>query len=226
MKTLTAYEFTRIGCDFTTQVDVSGYDFDEVATRLESQNANKHLRGDERYKEAESIMFDHISGCSLREARNWYAFYLKNAIAYGLVSHDPSWGYYFLAAYDLYSELPEDKITRSVWILEVWQSPEDLQNTLKDFQEMGVPEDMLANYKSIVEKYSDGKWLGVEGKENYNAFCECAKNRLKFYKQEGTIQNRKFRVVKAHVPYESKYWTGYSDPEENRGVLRYLFATM
>lgn len=123
--------------------------------------------------------------------------------------------------------------TKKIWILERFYSREEDKKTLLQFEEMrdkfigSNDEEMIEvfnrtidNFNDILLKYPDGHWVGFEGKIKYKEFCSCAKAAIR--RNPGVT----FRVVKAEVPADSKYWNNYTNIEVNEGVLRYLMATL
>lgn len=127
----------------------------------------------------------------------------------------------------------------SIWILEKWLDREKETATLADFRQMLTESNENGEMESLVEKLTDsitviedrlanpdytGRWQGWQGKINYKQFIACAKESILFDRQhEGG--NGKFRVVKAELDADSKYWAGqYVNPVENSGVLRYLYT--
>lgn len=121
-----------------------------------------------------------------------------------------------------------------VWILERWISREEMERSQKDMEhvladcEANRPEavdiarELLASHKKDLENNPGGRWLGYQGKSNYKQFCECAKETMRHMCGMG---EQTFRVVKAEIPDDAKYWTGYKNPVENDRVMAYLWAT-
>ena len=102
---MTAYEFTRFEADYTSKVRAREYDADMLASLLIQRNPNKNLREQKEYKDADFMFFEVIQSCDRQEARGWLQYFMANAIAYGLSTHDTDWGYFFLVAYDMLKEL-------------------------------------------------------------------------------------------------------------------------
>lgn len=118
---------------------------------------------------------------------------------------------------------------KTVWVLERFTSIEELNNYLNEYTELAKNADPSMNKESIdavidvfrklVRDYPNGRWQGFEGKTSYREFC---------YRAKEAIRNHptyKFRVVKAKIPDDARYWNGYTDYEVNDGVYRYLMAT-
>lgn len=121
---------------------------------------------------------------------------------------------------------------KKVWILEAFYSREEMDKSYKDILELldeaiknnnleGIKagEEMRDAYKKTLEANPNGRWTGFEGKTNYKEFCYCAKAALR------RNPDKEFRVVKAEIPDDAKYWVGYINPEVNEGVYKYLLAT-
>ena len=121
---------------------------------------------------------------------------------------------------------------KKVWILETFYSREEMDKSYKSILELldkankennleGIKagEEMRDAYKKTLIANPNGRWAGFEGKTNYKEFCYCAKAALR------RNPNMKFRVVKAEIPDDAKYWIGYINPEVNEGVYKYLLAT-
>lgn len=110
---------------------------------------------------------------------------------------------------------------KSVWILEKWVSAEDMQASLKGLESVFGSEDLsVTAYREKIETNPEGMWSGWEGKSDYKQFCKVAKDALRRSKK-----GDKFRVVKAEIEDSAEYWTGYENPVENVGVMKYLWAT-
>lgn len=122
---------------------------------------------------------------------------------------------------------------KRVWVLEKYQTVEDMNRTLEQFIEMyesfkvdGTEEQILKAGKLIemqrdkMAENTSGYWYGCEGKSVYKQFCEVAK-----YAIRRADKDAKFRVVEGEIEDDAKYWVGYKFVKENEGVLRYLMAT-
>lgn len=120
-----------------------------------------------------------------------------------------------------------------VWILERFESNEEMVKTLSrleqmfeenksNFDEKGIESmnQTLASYKKSIEKNPEGMWIGWEGKTIYRQFCDVAKDALR-----RADKSWKFRVVEGEIEDNAQYWCGYKFIKENEGVLRYLMAT-
>ena len=123
---------------------------------------------------------------------------------------------------------------KTVWILEKWKSPEFMRQTINEFAstlEDEKDEEFIKSTKKIVASLEqelkdnpDGVWTGIVGKTVYKQFCIDAKDDLRYWKKKD--KNMQFRVVKAEIEDNAKYWLGYVNPVENNRVLRYLYATL
>ena len=122
---------------------------------------------------------------------------------------------------------------KKVWVLEKFISPEETLESIRENEELfeaqaGNPacqeivSQMIAKLRKIHEENPDGYWLGYEGKTNYSQFCWTAKDFMRRHKNDGY----KLRVVKAEIADDAKYWLGYKNPEENQGVMKYLYVTL
>lgn len=121
---------------------------------------------------------------------------------------------------------------KTIWILEGWITPEEMNRSLKEIEAMrdmlrergedsAVAEEWVERRKRSIAKHPEGYWLGYQGKLNYRDFC---------YEARMTMQNMdckmKWRVLKAQIPEDAKTWPNqYVNGVENAGVLRYLYAT-
>lgn len=101
---MTAYEFTKIGMDFTGKVKPRCYDASVVAFQIEYGHGANDPREEKEYHEAENIYLDLTMSCTREEAVSWMKYWMVNAIAYGIVTKSRDWQYKFLAAYDLWNE--------------------------------------------------------------------------------------------------------------------------
>lgn len=121
---------------------------------------------------------------------------------------------------------------KKVWILEKFETHEEMVKYLKEYEEMIKNQEVnnspdkdeklkmfLDKYRAQVEENPEGRWIGFEGKTIYSQFCNVAKQTIKMY--PGT----KFRVVEGEIPDDAKFWPGYKFIKENEGVLRYLMVT-
>lgn len=120
-----------------------------------------------------------------------------------------------------------------VWILEKFQTVEDMNETLVQFKEMyesfkeSGTEEQIATSKELldfqIKKMEDnpnGYWTATAGKTIYRQFCEFAKEAIRMERKD-----KKFRVVEGEIKDDAKYWCGYEFVKENEGVLNYLMAT-
>lgn len=114
-----------------------------------------------------------------------------------------------------------------VWVLERFYTVEELQNQQADIYELAETQEQLEKCAKVFDRYTEiirnnpnGVWLGISGKTNYNQFCFEARGVL--------LRNpdRRFRVVKADIPFDSVSWLGYRNPIVNEKVLRFLYATI
>ena len=124
---------------------------------------------------------------------------------------------------------------KNVWILERWITREEMEQSIREMEKMladceanrpeavDTAKELLAYNRKDLENNPDGRWLGYQGKSIYRQFCECAKETMRYFC--GKNRNEKFRVVKAEIPDDAKYWTGYKNPVENDRVMAYLWAT-
>lgn len=119
---------------------------------------------------------------------------------------------------------------QKVWILERWNTREEMESQRNDFREMaeelakdGRPDayKTLEKFENILAQNPNGMWVGHEGKSNYKQFCDVAKDALRRAEGKGW----KFRVVLAEIKDDAKFWVGYQNPVENEVVMRYLLAT-
>lgn len=117
---------------------------------------------------------------------------------------------------------------KSVWILERWETPEDMQRNLQEMERLAEEfreedpkiEKGLERMRTRVAENPDGMWVGWEGKTIYQQFCYVAREALR-----RADKGDKFRVVKAEIQDDAKTWVGYKNGQENAGVMRYLRAT-
>ena len=118
-----------------------------------------------------------------------------------------------------------------VWILERFYSREWLLDKCAEYYKLGRDNaDNRELFETITKVYDtfakdleenpDGMWCGFEGKTNYKQFCYCAKGAIR--RNKGV----KFRVVRAEIADDAKFWLGYKNPVVNENVLRYLYATL
>ena len=122
---------------------------------------------------------------------------------------------------------------KKVWVLEKFVTIDERERHLHELKAMALNNDLTEDQKELawkmvqaeqkrIEDFPQGEWVGWEGKSNYRQFCEVAQDCLRRYKG----RNDQFRVVSAEVEDGAKYWTGYVNPVENKGVLRYLYVTL
>ena len=119
---------------------------------------------------------------------------------------------------------------KKVWILEKWIDRKACEEMLEDFKNMFSnpqfkdEEACSKTVKRFTDYLSDpnfeGYWCGHEGKSKYSDFCSVAADFIYRHKND----NYKLRVVSAQIEDDAKYWTGYKNPVENEGVLRYLYV--
>lgn len=105
---MNAYEFTRFESDFTSKVKAPAYDARIVAmmaARSFEKNC-KDYKQDPDYIEARHVFIDTTMSCNQREAVQWLQYYMANAIAYGIQTKNLDWKTKFLAAWDLYRQMP------------------------------------------------------------------------------------------------------------------------
>lgn len=102
---MTAYEFTRFESDFTTKMKAKALSIDTVKFSIEYNNPDKDLCTSEKYKDAEDIFIESTMSCTKIEAIEWMKYYMANAIAYGIQTKDTDWMYFFLAAYNIFTNL-------------------------------------------------------------------------------------------------------------------------
>ena len=121
-----------------------------------------------------------------------------------------------------------------IWILEGFVTPEMIQEDIEKTralaesvtkeEDLKLCQDMIESHEKRLEDHPGGYWMGYDGKTDYRTFCEFAKRTLRHYRDDN---GRKWRVLKAEIPDDAKYWIGaYTNGVENEGVLRYLKATM
>lgn len=119
---------------------------------------------------------------------------------------------------------------KKVWILERYYTPEECLETANNLKEIieqiksegNVVEEEIhkieESVKNLKELYSNrkGKWVGFEGKCNYEAFIQVAK--------EAMLRNKnvEFRVVEGEINDNSTYWKGYKVKRINVRVMKYL----
>lgn len=123
---------------------------------------------------------------------------------------------------------------KKVWVLEKWATPEEMAQTLADFEEMardaeerGESEEFITKTRELADKVRernaanpDGMWRGSIGRVNYKQFCEVAKDELRM-----SDKSNKYRVVEAQIKDDAHTWVKYTDARENVGVMKYLMAT-
>jgi hypothetical protein len=124
---------------------------------------------------------------------------------------------------------------QKVWILEIFRTREKMLEDIEETRSFRTKEltpeqiefvDKLeAGQQKELDDHPDGYWTGTQGKCIYRQFCEVAKETLRYHLREKNDGSR-FRVVKAEIADDAKYWPGYVNAVENEGVLRYLLATM
>lgn len=115
---------------------------------------------------------------------------------------------------------------KKVWVLEKLETVEEMRETINRLADMAEAGDEMADelFTRLMKDLLDnpnGKWHGYCGKLNYKDFCWDAKDTIR-RAEKGT----KFRVVKAEIENDAKYWTNYVNAVENEGVLKYLYATL
>lgn len=118
---------------------------------------------------------------------------------------------------------------KKVWILEKWVNRNDCEDTLNKFKELLTKEELKDNktYSKVITRFSNyladpefkGYWVGYVGKSKYSDFCYEAADFIRRHKAD----NYKLRVVSAYIEDESTSWSGYKNPTENEGVLKYLY---
>lgn len=120
---------------------------------------------------------------------------------------------------------------KKVWILERFASREEVEQKLFEVTNMEVPAEAEETRTRLIDLYTerletcpDGYWYGIQGKTNYKVFCQCAKDSI-IADKEYNHGKSKYRVVKAEVADDAKYWGGYTNAVVNEGVLKYLYAT-
>ena len=120
---------------------------------------------------------------------------------------------------------------KKVWILEKFETYEEMVKAQKDFEEMlerakTKEPSVVEHFELLVEKHKEaikanpnGRWIGFDGKTIYRVFCQVARDSIR------RNPNAKFRVIEAEIPDDATCWLGYKFVKENEGVLRYLMAT-
>lgn len=119
---------------------------------------------------------------------------------------------------------------KKVWILEKFESREDMENLLAKTKDMlnffagdtegaNVCKQMISTLESKMASNPDGYWAGFEGKIVYRQFVNRAKEAI------ARNPGAKFRVVEGLIDDDAKSWCGYETVEVNDRVLRYLMAT-
>ena len=119
---------------------------------------------------------------------------------------------------------------KKVWVLEKFESREDMENLLAQTKDMlnffasdtdgaKTCEQMVGTLEKKMESNPDGYWYGFEGKIVYKQFVECAKAAIR------RNPDAKFRVVEGLIEDNATMWPGYKIAEVNDRVLRYLMAT-
>lgn len=119
---------------------------------------------------------------------------------------------------------------KKVWILEKFESREDMENLLAKTKDMAsfysndaeagkMCAQMIDALEKKIQSNPNGYWGGLEGKVNYKQFVECAKAAIQ--RNAGA----KFRVVEGLIEDDATMWPGYKTVNVNDGVLRYLMAT-
>lgn len=118
---------------------------------------------------------------------------------------------------------------KKVWVLEIWQTPEEVKRSFTEVLELleeldGVDVEKAHAYAEAQIANPEGRWLGWEGKCNYRQFCDVAREAL--MRDKHNHKNSTFRVVEAEMPDDEHIWANnYNVVKENAGVLRYLYAT-
>ena len=77
------------------------YDGTMLEHLIIEHNPNKNPRKQPEYEQAKDILIEVTMSCDQAECRAWLTYFIGNAIAYGQVTQDKDWAYYFLAARDL-----------------------------------------------------------------------------------------------------------------------------
>lgn len=102
---MNGYEFTKFESDFTSVCKARAYEASIVAFQIEYSNPGVDFRKDADYKDAQFWFLETTQSCNRAEAIKWMAYYMSNAIAYGIQTKNKDWRTKFLAAYDLYNGL-------------------------------------------------------------------------------------------------------------------------
>lgn len=119
---------------------------------------------------------------------------------------------------------------KAVWILEVLKTPGEWEEALEESKEL-LEEDMDERSKEMTLRYiqklenkikdfPNGKFEGTIGRSIYSQFTRDAKECIL------RDRERQYRVVKAEIEDDAKYWIKYQNAVENPGVLKYLYATL
>ena len=107
---MTAYEFIRSENNYLKKHPTNrGYDANIIARNIIDRNPGKDVRSMSQYIEAEDAFLDATMSCSRNEALDWMKYFMANAMAYGWETYDKHWMFFFLAAYDIYESLLEDR---------------------------------------------------------------------------------------------------------------------
>jgi len=129
---------------------------------------------------------------------------------------------------------------KKVWVLEKFATHEELQKSFDEartiFLESTADEEKekwFEGLEKMVDKINDnpnGIWTGYIGKCKYSDFCRDAVDILARDINRSNKENKKinlkkiYRVVSAEIEDNSNFWTGYVNPVENEGVMKYLVA--
>lgn len=119
---------------------------------------------------------------------------------------------------------------KKVWILEKFESREDMESLMAKTKDMAsfyandsegynVCNQMISALEKKMADNPDGYWAGFEGKIIYRQFIERAKEAI------ARNPEAKFRVVEGLIDDDATSWCGYKTVEVNDRVLRYLMAT-
>ena len=106
---MTGYEFTRFESDFTSKVKAQAYEASVVAFQIEYDNPGVDFKQDADYIDAKDWFIETTMSCDKDEAINWMKYYMANAIAYGIQTKSLDWRTKFLAAWDLFKELTDNR---------------------------------------------------------------------------------------------------------------------
>lgn len=121
---------------------------------------------------------------------------------------------------------------KKVWILQRWETMEEMTETYNDIKDMAAncsdeklePEwkRLLECHQKTIEDNPNGRWRDIIGRSVYSQFIYVAREQMLL----PSNKDKQWRVVEGKIEVDAKYWVGYKFTKENDGILRYLYATV